>query len=298
VRQAMVPEIIGNREDLPNAIALNSSMVNLALLIGPAVSGIVLEKFGAGVCFAINALSFVAVIASVLSMRLPRYVPHPRAKKALTEFKEGWEYLKRTPSIGFVILMLACVSLLVLPFATLLPIYAKVIFNGNAATYGYLNSFIGLGAVAGTFYLASLKAGVDLKRILFINLLVLGAGLMLFSHTTLFPLALFFAMLAGFGRMAQTTVSNTIIQTNVSPEMRGRVISYFAMAFFGMQPLGGLLIGTLPKYIGAPNTILAEGFAAILIAVLFLPFLRKDYLKEEDKIKLVELEDPSVDANR
>lgn len=296
VRQSMVPEIIGNREDLPNAIALNSSMVNLALLIGPAVSGIVLEKFGAGVCFGINALSFVAVIASILMMRLPRYVSHPRTKKVLTEFKEGWDYLKRTPSIGFVILMLACVSFLVLPFATLLPIYAKVIFNGNAATYGYLNSFIGLGAVAGTFFLASLKAGVDLKRILFFNLLILGVGLMLFSHTTIFPLALFFAMLAGFGRMSQTTVSNTIIQTNVSPEMRGRVISYFAMAFFGMQPLGGLLIGFLPKYIGAPNTILAEGVAAILIAILFLPFLRKDHLKEEDKIKLVELEDPSVDA--
>jgi len=206
------------------------------------------------------------------------------------------KYLKHTPSIGFVIVMLACVSLLELPFITLLPVYAKVIFKGNASTFGYLNSAIGLGAIGGAFFLASLKGGIDLKRILFINLLIFGAGLILFSHITNLPIALFFAMVAGFGMMSQTTISNTIIQTNVSAAMRGRVISYFAMAFFGMQPLGGLLIGTVSEHIGAPNTILAEGIAAIIIAVSFLPFLRKDILKEKDKIKLVELEDATVNT--
>jgi len=297
-RQSMVNEMIDHKEDLPNAIALNSSMVNLARLIGPAVSGIVLENLGAGICFLINALSFVAVIVSLLFMRFPEYIPQPHPKKLMREFKEGWKYLKRTPSIGFIILLLACVSLLVLPFITLLPVYAKIIFSGNAATYGYLNSFIGLGAVGGAFFLASLRSGVDLKRILFINLLIFGAGLILFSHTTNFPIALFFAMLSGFGMMSQTTISNTIIQTNVSAEMRGRVISYFAMAFFGMQPLGGLLIGTVSQYIGAPDTILAEGIAAVVIAILFLPFLRKDILKEKDKIQLIELEDPAVHINQ
>ena len=296
-RQSLVYEIVGNKEDLPNAIALNSSMVNLARLIGPAMSGIVLEKFGAGTCFLINALSFLAVIASLLFMRLPKFVSQPHTKKAIGEFKEGWKYLQQTPSIGFIIIMLACVSLLVLPFTTLLPVYAKVIFKGNASTFGYLNSAIGLGAICGTFFLASLKEGSQLKRILFINLVIFGAGLILFSHMTNLPFALFFAMITGFGMMSQTTVSNTIIQTNVSVAMRGRVISYFAMAFFGMQPLGGLLIGTISHYIGAPDTILGEGIAAIIIALLFLPFLKKDTLKEKDKIELVELEDASVITN-
>ncbi|MEO9033738.1 MAG: MFS transporter, partial [Ginsengibacter sp.] len=293
-RQSLVVDLIGKKENLANAIALNSSMVNLARLIGPAISGIVLEKFGAGTCFLINAVSFLSVITSLLFMRLPQYVSRPRTQKVIGEFKEGWRYLNKTPSIGFVILMLACVSLLVLPFSTLLPVYAKVIFKGSAATFGYLNSAIGLGAIAGAFFLASLKPGANLKKIIFINLVIFGAGLILFSHTTNLTIALFFAIIAGFGMMSQTTISNTIIQTSVAPAMRGRVISYFAMAFFGMQPLGGLLIGTTSEYFGAPNTILAEGIAALLIAAIFYSFLKRKNLREKDEIKIIELEDPAI----
>ena len=295
-RHSMINEIVEDKKDLPNAIALNSSMANLARLTGPAVSGIVLEKLGAGICFMTNALSFTAVIISLLLMKFPEFIPQPHTKKVFREFNEGWKYLKRTPSIGLVILLLSFVSLLVLPFATLLPIYAKIIFKGNASTFGYLNSFIGLGAVSGAIFLASLKTGTNLKKILFITLLIFGASLALFSHMTSLPIALLFATLAGFAMMSQSTISNTIIQTTSTARMRGRVISYFAMAFFGMQPLGGLLIGTVSQYIGAPNTILAEGIAAILIAFIFLPFLKKDLLKEKDKITLVELEDLSVDT--
>jgi MFS family permease len=294
----MVYQMVDNKEDLPNAIALNSSMVNLARLIGPAISGIVLEKLGAGTCFLMNALSFIAVIVSLLFMRFPEFIQQPHTKKVIREFKEGWKYLKLTPSIGLVILLLACVSLLVLPFITLLPVYARDIFKGDASIFGYLNSAIGLGAIGGAFFLASLKAGVDFKKILFINLLIFGGALVMFSHMTNLPIALFFVVLAGFGMMSQTTISNTIIQTSVSAEMRGRVISYYVMAFAGMQPLGGLLIGTVSQYIGAPNTIIAEGIAAVIIAVLFLPFLRNGILKEKDKIKLVELEDPSLNVNQ
>ncbi len=297
-RQSLIHEIVNNKDYLPNAIALNSSMVNIARLIGPALSGIVLETLGAGTCFLINALSFVAVIVSLLLMKLPAYVPHSSQKKVLHEFKEGWDYLRRTPSIGYVILLLACVSLLVLPFIALLPVYAKVIFHGSASTFGFINSFIGVGAIGGAIFLASLKGGVDLKKVLFINLLIFGLGLILFSHTTYFPLALVFAVITGFGMMSQTTIINTIIQTSASPAMRGRVISYFAMAFFGMQPLGGLLIGILATYIGTTNTILGQGFAAIVIALVFFPFLRKDLLKKEDEIKLVALEDPAVDTSQ
>ncbi len=297
-RQAMVNDMVDKKEDLPNAIALNSSMVNLARLIGPAISGIVLEKLGAGTCFFINALSFLAVITSLLFMRFPKYIAKPHNKKVIKEFKEGWKYLKATPSIGLVVLLLACVSLLVLPFITLLPVYAKVIFKGNAATFGYLNSAIGLGAVGGAIFLASLKAGVNLKKILFINLIIFGAGLVLFSHINNLPIALLFAVITGFGMMSQTTISNTIIQTNVSAEMRGRVISYFAMAFFGMQPIGGLLVGTISQYAGAPDTFLAEGIVAIIIALSFLPFLRKDVLKEREEIELMELEEAPANTLR
>jgi len=295
-RQSMITEMVDHKEDLPNAIALNSSMANLARLIGPAISGIVLEKLGAGTCFLINAISFLAVIASILLMRFPKYLPHHQSKKVMHEFREGLQYLKKTPSIGLVILMLGCVSLFVLPFVTLLPVYAKVIFKGNAATFGFLNSAIGLGAIGGAIFLASLKKGTELKRILFINLFIFSAGLMLFSHVTNLPVALLFAMVTGFGMMAQTTISNTIIQTNVSGAMRGRAISFFAMAYFGMQPLGGLLVGTISQYVGAPDTLLGEGIAALIIGVSFLPFFRKNILQEKDRIKLAELQDASVNA--
>ncbi len=296
-RQSMVYEMVDYKEDLPNAIALNSSMVNLARLIGPALSGIILEKLGAGTCFLINAFSFLAVILSLLLMRYPKFVPRQHPGKVVGEFREGWKYLKRTPSLAYVIILIALVSLLVVPFITLLPVYAKVIFNGNASTFGYLNSAIGLGAIGGAFFLASMKAGVNLKKFLFISLLIFGGALILFSHITNLPLALLFAMLAGFGMMSQSTISNTIIQTNVSLEMRGRIISYFAMAFFGMQPLGGLLIGAVSQSIGAPYTILAEGLAAVVIALIFLPFFRKEFLNKKDEIKLVESEDPTVTIN-
>jgi MFS family permease len=295
-RQAMVNEMIDNKEDLPNAIALNSSMVNLARLIGPAISGIVLEKFGAGVCFGINSLSFAGVIISVLCMRFPAFVKQHHKKNAMQELREGLSYLKETPSIGLVILMLAFVSLLVLPFTALLPFYAKNIFSGGASVFGYLNSAIGMGAVGGAIFLASVKAGVNLKKILFVNLVIFGISLICFSHLTNLPVALFFLMLAGFGMMSQTTISNTIVQTSASSAMRGRAISYFAMAFFGMQPLGGLLIGTVSQRIGVQDTIVGSGVAALVIALVFLPFLRKEILKKKDTIELVELEDPSVTA--
>jgi MFS family permease len=185
-------------------------------------------------------------------------------------------------------------GLLVLPSNTLLPVYAKVIFAGSASTFGYLSGFIGVGAICGTLFLASLKPGADLRRILLIATLILGVGLILFSHTTNFPLECFFAVITGFGMMAQVTVSNTIIQTTVAPEMRGRVISYFAMAFFGMLPLGALLIGTLSNRIGAPNTILSEGIAAIIIFSVFSFFLGKGRLNrrnETEKLETEELEE-------
>jgi MFS family permease len=296
-RQAMVYDILENKEHVPNAIALNSSMVHLARIVGPALSGIVLEAYGAATCFMVNAISFVAVITSLLYMTMPTYKKPIRINNAWTDMRNGFVYLKETPSISNVMLMLALISLLSLPYVTLLPVYAKSIFTGSASTFGYLNSFVGMGAIGGAFFLASLKPGANLKKILFTNTVIFGIGLLLFSHITSISLALPFLMMVGFGMMSQTTISNTLIQTTVTPTMRGRVISFYAMAFFGMQPVGSLLIGSLSHYIGTANTILAEGFTTILIAFIFMPFLRNRELQNKDKLKIEQLEERSVETS-
>jgi len=296
-RQPMVHEMITNKEDLPNAMALNSSMVNLARLIGPALSGIILVKFGAGTCFSLNALSFVAVITSLLLMKLPAHIPSVVKKKVALDLAEGFAYLKNTPSISIIMLMLALTGLLVLPYNTLLPIFAKVIFKGNAATYGYINSFIGLGAIGGSMFLASLKPGADLKFVLLINTLIFGICLMLFSHISYFPLAMLFATLTGFGMMSQTTIIMTIIQVNSAKKMRGRVMSYVAMAYFGMLPLGSLLIGAISQQTGAPNALLCQGIVALIIAAVFSKYLRKDKLakKNAERLELEENEEAVIE---
>jgi predicted MFS family arabinose efflux permease len=171
--------------------------------------------------------------------------------------------------------MLALISLLVLPYTTLLPVYAKDIFHGTASTFGIIDSAIGLGAFSGAIFLASLKPGRNLRKILAINTFVFGTGLVLFSHMPYYPLALLFVTIGAFGMMSQITISNTLIQTTVAPAMRGRVISFYAMAFFGMQPLGGLLIGFLSQHIGVENTVLGQGITALLIGSLHVRFLQK-----------------------
>lgn len=281
-RQPLVHELVSDKADLPNALALNSSMVNLARLVGPALSGIVLGNFGAGICFLLNAVSFLAVIISLLLMKLPPYNPPEVKKKIASELAEGFQYLKNTRLIRIILLMLIFVSLLVLPYDTILPVFAKVIFKGDAATFGYIFSFIGLGAISGTFFLASLKPGTDLKIVLLANTIILGVGLMLFSHASYFPLAMFFAMLSGFGAMSQNTICLTLIQINADPNMRGRVMSYVALAYFGMLPLGSLLIGAISQKIGAPNTILCQGILALLIAATFSKFLRGDKMNKKN----------------
>lgn len=286
-RQAMVYDMVDQKETLANAIALNSSMVNVARLVGPALAGFVLSQFGAEICFLSNALSFLAVIVSLLFMRLPPAVLHKKATSIASDLKDGFRYLRKTPEISNVMLMLAGVSLLSLPFITLLPIYAGEIFRGDAVTFGLLNSFVGIGAVSGALFLASIGPGVNLKKVLFRCTLLFAVGLMAFAYMKSFPMALIFITLAGFGMMAQTTVSNTLIQTTVALPMRGRVISFYAMAFFGMQPVGGLIVGGAAEVIGAPSTIFLQGVATLLIGIGFFPFLRRDivFRKQRQKIK-------------
>jgi MFS family permease len=272
-RQALVHEVVADKADLPNALSLTTAMANLAQLLGPALSGIVLSTWGAATCFLINAASFGGVILSLLLMKLPPHEPKKSTKNVMTEFAEGFSYLKQTPGIGMVILLLAIVSLLVLPYNTVLPVFAKLIFRGDAKTFGYITSFIGIGAVTGTIFLASRKPGAPLKKILLISTIVLGIGLIGFSQVKQFPIAMFFAALTGLGAMAQFTVCSIIVQSESASHMRGRAISILLMAIFGMVPLGSLVTGAISQHIGAPATVLSQGIIALVIALFFAKFL-------------------------
>jgi len=275
-RQSLVYEMVDDKSDLPNAVALNSSMVNLSKLIGPAIAGIAIEKLGEVVCFGLNAVSFIAVIGSLLLMKLPAYVPKAHTKNILGELVEGFTYIRETPSIRFIISMLGLVSLLVLPFTTLMPVYAKDVFHGTASTFGLIDSAIGLGAFIGAIFLASLKPGTNLNRVLMINTFIFGTGLILFSYTPWYPLALLFIVVGAFGMMSQITISNTLLQTQVSPAMRGRVISLYVMAYSSALPIGSLLVGAISQHIGVQNTVLSQGMLALLIGFIHLRFLRKN----------------------
>jgi MFS family permease len=267
-RQSLVHELVEDKQDLPNALALNSSMVNLSKLIGPAVAGLAIEALGATTCFALNTVSFVAVIGSLLALKRPVYVAKLHQKNILGELKEGFQYVRDTAEIRFVLLMLALVSLLVLPFTTLMPVYAKDIFHGTATTFGLIDSSIGLGAFVGALYLASRPPGANLHRILATNTLIFGTGLILFSHTPWYPLALAFISVGAFGMMSQITISNTLLQTTADPAMRGRVISFYVLAYTGMVPLGSLLVGVVAQHIGVQNAVLAQGVLALGLGAL------------------------------
>jgi MFS family permease len=272
-RQPMVHEMVNDKEDLPNALALNSAMVNIARLVGPALSGMVLQQFGAGICFSVNAISFLAVITSLRLMKLPTFKTPAVKKKIIHELAEGFVYMKNTREISIIMILLTTLSFLILPYDTMMPVFAKVVFKGNAATYGYLSSLGGLGAIAGSLLMASVKGIGKLKNILIISIVILGAGLILFSRIPDFLFAAPFAILIGLGSLTPMTASITIIQMEAAANMRGRVMSYIAMGFFGMLPLGSLLVGFISQKITAPLTMLIQGITAVIIAIIFFRLL-------------------------
>jgi len=283
-RQSLVRELVENKEDLPNALALNSSMVNLSKLIGPAIAGFILERFGDATCFGFNAISFIPVIISLLLMKLPKQELKPKTDKNLKkEFAEAFFYIKNTPVVISVIIFVGVISLLVLPFSTLTPVFAKDIFKGSASTLGIIDGVIGFGAFIGALFLASLKQGTNLSKVLAINTLVFGIGLTLFSQILILPLALLFIAVGAFGMMSVRTISNTIVQIHVPNQFRGRVISIYLMVLTTMMPIGSLLIGAVSHYIGVQTTVLLEGFLALIIAVFYGRYLKKEKLKKEEQ---------------
>jgi len=274
-RQSLVYDLVDNKEDVPNAVALNSTMLNLSKLLGPAVAGLAIEQLGAAACFGLNAFSFIAVIGSLLALRLPAYVAKPRTQAILGELADGIRYVRDTPGIRFIITITGLAALLVLPFTALMPVYAKDIFRGTATTFGVLDGAIGLGGFGAALYLTSLPPHTDLNKILTVNTFVLGVGLLLFAYTPFYWLALAFLVVGAFGMMAQTTLNVTLLQTTVLPAMRGRVISLYVLVYTTALPLGSLLVGAASERVGVRATVLAEGLLALLIGLLYLRHLRQ-----------------------
>jgi MFS family permease len=294
-RQPMVHELVNNKEDITNALALNSAMVNMARLVGPALSGIVLQSFGAYTCFALNALSFLAVLASLLLMKLPPFTPPAVKKKVMTELSEGFVYLKQTPRIAIIIILLMCMGLLVLPYDTLMPVFAKVIFKGDARTYGYISSAGGLGAIAGSLFLAFLKKSANLTSVLLYSIGILGIGLIGFSLCASFYWSVPFAVIIGFASLTPMTASITIVQMEAAAHMRGRVMSYIALSYFGMLPLGSLLAGFASQKISAPVTMLLQGCIAIVTLLVFPSYLKPERLNKKSVNDLQQAESAVAD---
>jgi MFS family permease len=288
-RQSLMIVLVHEKKDLQNAIALNSSMVTLARIAGPAVAGILLSTVGEGICFLINFLSFIAVISSLLSMKITIPKRKKNEEPIWMNLMQGYRYLRRSPALSSVIILMALISLMVTPYTTLFPVYAKTIFKGNVTTFSWLNSISGLGALMGAVYLTTLKTNKNLLKIIAIAGLLLSANLVLFSYTRNLGLALFFVMLAEGGMLILISASNTYIQTNVEEKMRGRVISYFVMAFSGMQPIGSLIIGLLAHITSAPFTLLMEGVAGIITVYLIIPAFKKIIKRQERNEKRLEL---------
>jgi MFS family permease len=277
-RQSFLIQMIENKKDLGNAIALNSSMVNAARLVGPSIAGVVIAAVGEGWCFFIDGVSYIAVIVALLLMRITR-APRPRPvhDRALQQFTEGFTYAFGFPPIRSIILLLAIVSLVGVPYSVLMPIFAAEIFHGGPHTLGLLMTASGCGALAAALWLAARKSVVGLGRVIAITSAVFGAGLIAFSFSRTLWLALPFMVITGFGFMAQMASSNTVLQTIVDDEKRGRVMSFYMMAFLGTVPFGSLIAGSLSARIGAPRTLMVGGVCCIAGALWFanaLPAIR------------------------
>ncbi|MBP1737726.1 MAG: arabinose efflux permease family protein [Deltaproteobacteria bacterium] len=277
-RQAFVIDMVETKEDLGNAIALNSSMVNGARLIGPSIAGLLIATLGEGVCFLLNGLSFMPVIASLLAMKIRPDVSARKNTRVLQELKEGVRYAFGFPPIRSVLLLLALVSFMGMPYTVLMPIFAEQILHGGPQALGFLMGATGVGALAGAMFLASRKNVLGLGRIIVFASSVFGLGLIAFSLSRVFWLSMVLMPITGFGMMVQMTSSNTILQTIVEEDKRGRIMSFYTMAFMGMVPFGSLFAGSVAHTIGAPATVAIGGIACIVGSIAFarkLPSIRK-----------------------
>lgn len=277
-RQSFVINMVNDKEDIGNAVALNSMMFNGARLVGPSVAGVVLALAGEGICFLTNAVSYIFVIVSLFAMKVEPSVEKKNKAHIFKEMKEGLDYTFGFPPIKSVILLLGLVSLMGFSYQVLMPVYAKDILHGDSHTYGFLMGGAGAGALLGALYLASRDSVLKLGRLIPAAAALLSTGLIALSLTSLFPISMFLMFFTGLGMMTYTAASNTILQTLADEDKRGRVMSFYTMALMGTAPFGSLLAGWLAKIIGTPWTIFAGGAACLLGALVFyrrLPALKK-----------------------
>jgi MFS family permease len=278
-RQAFMVEMLEDQHDLSNAIAINSSMVNATRLIGPSLAGILIAATNEGWCFLIDGCSFIAVIASLFLMRLRVSTVNRIPASTLTELKVGWTYVSESMPIRTILLLFALISLMGMPFVVLMPIFAVQVLHGGPNTLGFLMGAMGIGALASALSLAARKSVVGLIRMIPIAAGVFGLGLIGFGLSHTFWLSMIMALVAGIGMLQGMAATNTIIQTIVSEDKRGRVMSYYAMALVGMAPFGSLLAGTMAHAIGAPWTVIVSGVVVLLGAAWFamrLPTVKRE----------------------
>jgi len=268
-RQSFLVQMVDDRNDLGNAIAINSSMANGARLIGPAIAGVVIGVAGEGWCFLIDGISYFAVIASLLVMHIKPLDIRRNAASMLEQMREGWDYVRTFRPIRTILLLFAVINLMGYPYSVLLPVFASQVLHGGAATLGWLAGASGIGAVVSGFSLAMRKSSEGLARMLQISVAILGGSLFLFGLAHTMWVSLVLMAFTGFGLMQCASVSNTIVQSLVTEDKRARVMSYYTMAFFGAAPFGSLLAGGLAHRIGAPRTVMFTGACCIVGALWF-----------------------------
>jgi len=269
-RHSFVIDMVDKKEDLGNAIALNSLMFNGARLIGPSLAGLLLATAGEGICFLMNSVSYIFVIISLLMMHVPERQERVKETHLFTEMKDGLAYTFGFAPIKHIILLLGLVSLMTLSYQVLMPAYAKEILKGGSNTYGFLMGAVGFGALIGAIHLASREKIIMLGNIIHRSTLLLGTGLIAVSFSRITTLSLVLMVFVGLGMMIHTAACNTILQTVTDDDKRGRVMSFYAMAIMGIAPFGSLLAGSLAKLIGTPATIFVSGLASVAGALFFL----------------------------
>jgi MFS family permease len=277
-RQSFVVEMVEDRSHLSNAIALNSSMVNGSRIIGPSIGGLLIAGFGEGWCFMIDAISYVAVIGSLLAMTVEHRVKPAAKSRAIDELRDGFRYVIGFPPIWSSLILLALVATMGMPYSVLMPAIAAGVLHGGAHTFGFLMTAAGVGALAGALYLASRASVIGLGRVMVVSTIVFGVALVAFSLAHSLWLALVVLPFVGGGMMVEMASTNTILQTIVEDRLRGRVMAFYAMAVLGTAPIGSLLAGLLADHIGPEHTILLGGCACILAGAWFgsrLPALRE-----------------------
>jgi len=276
-RQSFLVRMVNGKADLSNAIALNSTMVNGARLVGPALAGIIIAAVGEGYCFLIDGMSYFAVIASLLAMRVESEPVGKTTGSMFAQLREGWTYVSTFPPIRTVLMLFAFISFVGVPYTVLMPVFATSVFHGGAHTLGFLMGAAGVGSIGAALSLAARKSVRGLYRVIPAVAAVFGGGLMAFSFSRNYGLSLVLMVVTGFGMMQFTAASNTVIQTIVDDDKRGRVMSYYMMAYMGGSPFGSLLAGSLAPVLGAPGTVMLCGVGCVAGAVWFwfqIPKLR------------------------